>query len=79
VGDCVHNRAGVTTAGATDDHPDVEVLPCSDPSADAKVVGKESGTGNPDDLCRKYPDSDGYYQKQGSSSDSYTLCLQFLH
>ncbi|MDH6117849.1 hypothetical protein ABH930_005294 [Kitasatospora sp. GAS204A] len=77
VGDCVHNRASATVAGSTDDHPDVEVLPCSDPSADARVVGKVSGSGNPDDNCRSYQDSDGYYQHQGA--DSYTLCLHFLH
>ncbi|MGC0312022.1 LppU/SCO3897 family protein [Kitasatospora acidiphila] len=77
VGDCVHNKNGNVSAGATDDHPDVVTIACTDPSADAKIVGKEPGASDPETTCKKYPDSDGYYtQKQGS--DDFTLCLKFL-
>jgi hypothetical protein len=77
VGDCVHNKNGSPAAGATDDHPDVVTIACTDPNADAKIVGKVQGTGDPETTCKKYPDSDGYYtQKQGS--DDFTLCLKFL-
>jgi hypothetical protein len=77
VGDCVHNKNGTPAAGASDDHPDVVTIACTDPNADAKIVGKISGTSDPDNNCKKFPDADGYYtQKQGS--DDFTLCLHFL-
>ncbi|WP_157537965.1 LppU/SCO3897 family protein [Kitasatospora azatica] len=77
VGDCVHNKGGAVAAGATDDHPDVTVIACSDASADAKVVGKEKGASMPEETCKKYSDADGYYTEQ-QGSDAITLCLHFL-
>ncbi|MFE9423317.1 hypothetical protein ACFYNO_10160 [Kitasatospora sp. NPDC006697] len=77
VGDCVHNKNGSVAAGGTDDHPDVVTIACTDPNADAKIVGKVHGSGDPDTNCKQFSDADGYYtQKQGS--EDFTLCLKFL-
>lgn len=77
VGDCVHSKSPVVP-GVTDTDPDVVVISCSDPSADAKIVGKVSGTTDSDTACKKFSDADGFYsQEQGG--DKYILCLQFLH
>jgi hypothetical protein len=77
VGDCVHNKNGSVADGSTDEHPDVVTIACTDANADAKIVGKVSGTSDPENNCKKFSDADGYYtQKQGS--DDFTLCLHFL-
>ena len=76
VGDCVHNK-NATTTGITDTHPNVVVIACSDPDADAKVVGKVKGSSDGETGCRPFSDADGYYsQEQGS--DTFTLCLHML-
>ncbi|MFC9331386.1 hypothetical protein [Kitasatospora sp. NPDC057015] len=76
VGDCVHNK-NVMIAGVDDTHPDVVVLSCSDPDADARIVGKVSDTANGDSACEGYPDADGYYTEE-QGSEKFTLCLHFL-
>ncbi|WP_329493164.1 hypothetical protein [Kitasatospora herbaricolor] len=76
VGDCVHNK-NVMTAGVSDTHPDVVVLSCSDPDADARIVGKVSGTANGDSACEAYADADGWYTQE-EDSRKFTLCLHFL-
>ncbi|MFE0461569.1 hypothetical protein ACFW1A_20195 [Kitasatospora sp. NPDC058965] len=76
VGDCVQNKSGAVVAGVEDKNPDVQVISCSDPGAEARVVGKVDGGGSPKEACSKFDDADGYYVKQGS--DGYTLCLHFL-
>ncbi|GAA1982656.1 LppU/SCO3897 family protein [Kitasatospora viridis] len=77
VGDCVHNKNGNPAPGATTEHPDLVTIACTDPNADAKVVGKVSGTLLPEMSCKKFPTADGWYtQREGS--DDFTLCLQFL-
>ncbi|MDH6129066.1 hypothetical protein [Kitasatospora sp. GP82] len=57
-------------------HPDVVVVACSDPSAEAKVVARENATSDGDAACRKYADADGFFTYEGSNR--YTLCLHFL-
>ncbi|PYC77026.1 toxin-antitoxin system, toxin component [Streptomyces tateyamensis] len=76
VGDCVQNKAGAVSAGVEDRHPDVQVISCSDPAAEARVVGKLDNTSSPKVDCEKFADADGYYVKEGSGG--YTLCLHFL-
>ncbi|WP_370943403.1 hypothetical protein AB5J62_30450 [Amycolatopsis sp. cg5] len=75
VGDCVHN-SHTAVAGVEDSNPDVKVVDCGGPDADAKVVGKvNSAVGETG--CRAFSDADGYYEQyQGSSK--FTLCLHFL-
>ncbi|GAA4857907.1 LppU/SCO3897 family protein [Kitasatospora terrestris] len=75
VGDCVHNRH-VAASDSGDDHPDVVVLPCSDPKAEARIVGKVDGTANAETACKKFADADGYYTEERGSR-KYTLCLHF--
>ncbi|MFJ9520364.1 hypothetical protein ACIRPK_19170 [Kitasatospora sp. NPDC101801] len=56
--------------------PDVVVLDCTDPDAEAKIVGKVEGTID-ESACDKFQDADGLYtEKQGSRK--FTLCLHFL-
>ncbi len=76
VGDCVHNKNAVAS-GATDTHPDVVTISCSDPNADARIVGKVKDSSDGEKACTPFADADGYYsQEQGS--DRFTLCLHFL-
>ncbi|MFJ2776996.1 MULTISPECIES: hypothetical protein [unclassified Kitasatospora] len=76
VGDCVHNKNAIVT-GVTDNHPDVVVLSCSDPDADARIVGKVKDSSNGETACRQFSDADGYYTEE-QGSDQFTLCLHFL-
>ena len=76
VGDCVHNKHTMT-AGVEDTRPDVVVLGCSDPDADARIVGKVSDTTNGETACERFADADGYYTEE-QGSDRFTLCLHFL-
>ncbi|MEU6238801.1 hypothetical protein [Kitasatospora sp. NPDC047058] len=78
VGDCIHNSNVLIVPGGIDTDPDVTVVPCSDPKADARIVGREEGTNDGESVCRKsYPAADGYYiYRRGG--DRYTLCLQSL-
>lgn len=72
VGDCVHNKSTSMT------DPDVVVIDCSDPTADARIVGKVKSSSDGESSCRQFSAADGYYwQEQGS--DKFTLCLQFLN
>jgi hypothetical protein len=76
VGDCVHNNNAVVP-GVTDNHPDVAVIACTDPKADARIVGKVKDSADGENSCSQFTDSDGYYvQDEGSSR--FTLCLHFL-
>ncbi|MFD8495711.1 hypothetical protein [Amycolatopsis sp. NPDC059657] len=76
VGDCVHN-AHTMVSGVEDSHPDVSVIECSDPRADAKIVGKVKDSSAGASACRQFSDADGYYvEEQGRSK--FTLCLHFL-
>ncbi|WP_194235825.1 hypothetical protein [Streptomyces sp. CB01881] len=77
-GDCIHNKNSIVLPGAIDSNPDVEVVPCSDARAEARVVGREDDTNDGEGVCRRsFPDADGYFTyKRGS--DKYTLCLQSL-
>ncbi|MFJ6563894.1 hypothetical protein ACIQMV_29310 [Streptomyces sp. NPDC091412] len=74
VGDCVRNQH--VTTGSEDTDPDVVVVPCSDPAAEAKIIAREAGTSDSEATCRKYVDADGYFIRKGSNP--YTLCLHFL-
>lgn len=75
VGDCVHNNHAAT--GVADSHPDVAVIACTDPKADATIVGKVKDSTDGEAACRQFGDADGYYvEEQGSSK--FTLCLHFL-
>ncbi|BFV58046.1 hypothetical protein KCMC57_up31500 [Kitasatospora sp. CMC57] len=76
VGDCVRNRNTTVAVGAEDNHPDVVVLDCSDPKAEAKIVGKVENTVD-ESVCDKFEDSDGLYTEQ-QGSNKFTLCLHFL-
>ncbi|MEU3571583.1 hypothetical protein AB0E96_24620 [Kitasatospora sp. NPDC036755] len=77
-GDCIHNKNQIVLPGLLDANADVEVVPCSGPDADARVVGREDDTTDGQGVCRRsYPTADGYFTyKRGS--DKYTLCLQTL-
>jgi hypothetical protein len=77
VGDCVHNKNALVVPGATDTHPDVVVLPCSDPDADAKIVGKVKYSSDGESDCKQFSDADGFYS-QDQDGDKFTLCLHFL-
>lgn len=76
VGDCVHSKHTVT-AGVEDNHPNVVVIDCSDPDADARIVGKVSDGTNRETACDRFSDSDGYYTEE-RGSERLTLCLHFL-
>ncbi|MGW7444614.1 LppU/SCO3897 family protein [Kitasatospora sp. NPDC054795] len=78
-GDCIHNNNPIAAAlpGLVDKNPDVEVVPCSDPKAEARVVGREEDTNDGEAACRKFPTADGYFTYKRSST-KYTLCLQSL-
>jgi hypothetical protein len=76
VGDCVHNKH-TSVSGAGDTHPDVVVLACSDPSADAKIVGKVKNSSDGETSCKQFSEYDGYYSEE-QGRDRFTLCLHFL-
>ncbi|MFI5528890.1 hypothetical protein ACIA8O_10095 [Kitasatospora sp. NPDC051853] len=76
VGDCVHNRHTVVQSDQGDSNPDVVVLDCTDPKAEAKIVGKLDDTTD-DTACDQFPGSDGYYTEQ-QGKRKFTLCLDFL-
>ncbi|MFD7450486.1 hypothetical protein [Kitasatospora sp. NPDC059827] len=76
-GDCVHNSNVIAIPGLDDKNPDLKVVPCSDPQADARVVGRADDSNDGETECRKYPDADSYFTyKHGS--DKYLLCLKSL-
>ncbi|MER7770625.1 hypothetical protein [Kitasatospora sp. NPDC096140] len=76
-GDCIHNSSPLAMSGLNDNNPDVKVVSCSDPQADARVVGRADNTTDGETECRKYPDADSYFTyKRGS--DKYLLCLTSL-
>ncbi|WP_416873955.1 LppU/SCO3897 family protein [Kitasatospora sp. SC0581] len=78
-GDCIHNNNPIAAAlpGVVDSNPDIDLVPCSDPKAEARVVGREDDTTDGENACRKYPTADGYFTSK-HGSDKYTLCLQGL-
>jgi hypothetical protein len=76
VGECVYNRHTTTAAGVEDKHPDVVVLDCSDPKAEAKIVGKVEDTTD-GKACDQFSAADGYYYEQ-RGSQKFMLCLGFL-
>ncbi|MFJ8040129.1 hypothetical protein ACIRBX_06390 [Kitasatospora sp. NPDC096147] len=76
VGDCVHNRHMAVQADQSDSDPDVVVLDCSDPKAEARIVGKVDDAAD-EKLCDRFPSSDGSFIAQ-QGSRKYTLCLDFL-
>lgn len=79
-GDCIHNNSPIAAAlpGVVDKNADVDVVPCSDPQAEARVVGRKDDTDDGESVCRTaFPASDGYFTyKRGSTK--YVLCLQSL-
>ncbi|WP_145791408.1 LppU/SCO3897 family protein [Kitasatospora atroaurantiaca] len=77
VGDCIRNNNAIVLPGVDDNNPDVEVLSCSDPKAEAKVVGREEDTIDGRTACQKYPNADGFFSYK-RDSEKYTLCLQSL-
>ncbi|WP_406192883.1 hypothetical protein OH807_01745 [Kitasatospora sp. NBC_01560] len=77
-GDCIHNSNPIVVSGAIDSNPDVTVVPCSDPRAEARVVGRKENTDDGETVCRNsFPDADGYFTYR-RGSDKYTLCLHSL-
>lgn len=76
VGDCVHNKNASVSVGA-DTHPDVVVIACSDPSADARIIGKVKGSSDGETSCKQFSEYDGYYSEE-QGRDRFTLCLHFL-
>ncbi|MGW2873682.1 LppU/SCO3897 family protein, partial [Kitasatospora sp. NPDC001225] len=72
-GDCIHNNNPIAAAlpGVVDSNPDIDVVPCSDPKAEARVVGREDDTTDGESACRKYPTADGYFTSK-HGSDRYT-------
>ncbi|MEU9045285.1 MULTISPECIES: hypothetical protein [unclassified Kitasatospora] len=77
-GDCIHNNNPIVLSGVVDSNADVVVVPCSDPRAEARVVGRVEDTNDGEHVCRKsFPDADGYFTYE-RRSDKYTLCLKSL-
>ncbi|MET8698356.1 hypothetical protein ABZW10_05700 [Kitasatospora sp. NPDC004723] len=76
-GDCIHNNNPIVLPGVGDNNPDVVVVPCSDPKAEHRVVGRKDDTDDGENVCRAFPEADGYFTyKRGDHK--YTLCLQDL-
>ncbi|MGK4584798.1 LppU/SCO3897 family protein [Kitasatospora sp. HPMI-4] len=69
-GDCVHNAG-------TDSSPAIQVVSCSDPSAEYKVEARVSGTTDDHTACASYPDSGTSFVHQETDND-YVLCLKSL-
>ncbi|MGW4897308.1 LppU/SCO3897 family protein [Kitasatospora sp. NPDC004240] len=77
-GDCIRNSNPIALSGVVDTNPDVTVVPCSDPNAEARVVGRVDDTDDGENVCRRsYPEADGYFTYK-RRSHKYTLCLQSL-
>ncbi|MGV9677594.1 LppU/SCO3897 family protein [Nocardia sp. NPDC003482] len=77
-GDCVYNKHPHT--GTDDDNPDVEVVACTDPRAEAEVLGRVPFASGQSMCETSYPDTDAYYEVTVTGSlgalNSYTLCLR---
>lgn len=72
-GDCLHNEHQST--GTDDPAPVIEVLPCSDPTAEYKVVGKITGTSDGPTACQQqYPAANSWYTRD-EGAKSFVLCL----
>jgi hypothetical protein len=80
-GDCVWNRHRPDNTG-DDDNPEVLVVSCGDPNAQAKVLGRIRGGGGISACQPLYPDTDAAYTSThtGGMGDllDYTLCLHNL-
>ncbi|MFD5465175.1 hypothetical protein ACFWIQ_20440 [Kitasatospora sp. NPDC127059] len=78
IGDCLRNENSNGTGD--DDHPNITVLPCTDPKAQYKVVYKYFGTSD-EKSCQKQPKSDSTYTRTYSKLPSldYVLCLKHVN
>ncbi|MFE3985984.1 hypothetical protein ACFXPR_16005 [Nocardia tengchongensis] len=77
VGDCVRDTAGDL---ATDQHPKIEVVPCSDPQAQATVLGKPMGANAEAECDSTFPDADVVLTHKtsygnGPEFTTFALCL----
>ncbi|WP_327068893.1 hypothetical protein OG500_24090 [Kitasatospora sp. NBC_01250] len=66
-GDCLHNTG-------TDDSPALKQLPCSDPSAELKVLGRVNGATDGETACDKYPNYEKSFTHH-ETGNNYVLCL----
>ncbi|MVU80954.1 hypothetical protein GPX89_27355 [Nocardia sp. ET3-3] len=78
VGDCVRDKNGDI---AKDDHPKVEVVPCTDPAAQATVLAKPMGPLGDTQCDNDYPATDVIITHKtsigsGPEIEDFALCLQ---
>jgi hypothetical protein len=81
-GDCVWNRHQPNSNG-DDSNPDVQIVPCGDPNAQARVLGRISGAGGLPACTPQYPSADAAYTQKHTGNSlgdvfDYTLCLQSM-
>ncbi|MEV7774739.1 hypothetical protein [Kitasatospora sp. NPDC086791] len=77
-GDCLRNENGLVGATA-DTHPKVSVLPCTDTTAQYKVIYKYLATSD-EKVCEKQSKADTWYTRTYTNFPSlnYVLCLKKL-
>jgi hypothetical protein len=81
-GDCIWNKHQPNST-ADDDHPEVEVVSCDDPHAQARVLGRVTTDTGAAACDTAYPDADAYYTSTHTGTSygtflDYTLCLRTL-
>ncbi|MFJ7247465.1 hypothetical protein ACIQWA_22885 [Kitasatospora sp. NPDC098652] len=78
IGDCLRNEN--SNSATADDHPNITVLPCTDPKAQYKVVYKYFATSD-EKVCEKQPKSDSSYTRTYTKLPSlnYVLCLKHVN
>lgn len=77
IGDCVWNKHA--SVDVDDDNPDMAIVPCDDPRAQAEVLARYAMAGTT--ACEMMTESDASYTVDRGSdifSRSYTLCLRVL-
>lgn len=78
-GDCLWNKH--QPIGTDDKNPDVEIVPCTDARAQAKILGRTIGNTGESACKLQYPAFDAFYTVTYTGymkGLSYTLCLQTL-
>ncbi|GAB2689051.1 hypothetical protein GCM10010442_02590 [Kitasatospora kifunensis] len=71
-GDCLRDANG--SLGQADAHPDVTVLPCSNPRAQYQVLGRVATIDNPQAACASYRAATSWFLHQ-DGGNSFALCL----